>query len=170
MKPKVIKIILGLVIIATLIGAGVGIYFYYNQGPVVGRIQFGKQYHLTSIRTTERFAGATMSKNSYFKIDTDGKTGSLYLENLTATAEPIKFVVTNYQESPKQTTIEFEYLLDDGEKTKIQTLTAVSTNDRICIYDMVSYNVGIIQEKPSDITKIEYSSLILEFKLNGGEA
>ena len=170
MKPKVVKIIIGLFILAALIGGGVGIYFYYNQGPIVGQIQYGKFYHLTSMRTTDRFAGATMSHNSYFKINTDGKTGLLYLENLTATSEPIKLIVTNYKENPKQTTIEFEYLLDNGENTKIQSLIAVSTQDRICIYDMVTYDVSIIQEKPSDINKITYSSLILEFKLDGGAA
>ena len=170
-KRNITKLIICIAIIAVLIGAGVGVYFYYNNhGKIVGHIQNGEYYHLTEIRPTERFKGAQMDNTSYFRIKNDGKTGELYLVGLEATAAPIPFIVTNYKEGTKQTVIEFEYLLDNGEDTTIQHLTAISNNDEIRINAIESHRVEIIHQNHNDqdATALEYEVTILVFKLNSG--
>ncbi len=167
MKPKVIKIIITLVILTALIGTGIGLYIYYNnQGPIVGSVQCGAYYHLTSIRPTERFAGATMSHDSYFRIKAGGKTGELYLKDLTATNAPIPFIVTNYKESHRQTVIDFEYIIKDGENTKIQHLTAISTRNEIRIKTVESHQANVIQQNSNEINSLEYEVTILVFSLD----
>ena len=168
MNRKVTNLIIVIIVLAVLIGVGVGVYFYRNQGPVIGRIQYGVSYHLTSIRPTERFAGAEMDAASYFRIETDGKNGSLYLKGLTATTAPIPFVVTNYQEGSQQTIIEFEYLLDQGEDTRIQHLTAISTDKEICIKAIELHDVRIIQQKHNEIDSLKYAVTILVFRAEQG--
>ncbi len=165
MKPKVIKIVIAIAILAAL-GACIGLYFYFNQGPIVGRVKIGSYYHLTEIRQTERFAGATMSHDSYFRIRADGKTGELYLKDLTATNAPIPFIVTKYQEGTKQTLIDFEYIIGQGDNTKIERLTAISTKNEIRIKALESSGVRrIIGQKRNDINSLEYEVTILVFNL-----
>ena len=173
MNRKVTKIIIILVVLAAIIAACIGVYFYFNQGTVEGRIQYGTRYHLTSIRPTERFAGATLSHDSYFCINTgknEGHTGQLYLKGLNATDAPIPLIITNYKEGSKQTIIEFEYILDNGEDTKIQHLTAISTKNEIRIKAVESHNVNVIQQKYNDIKSLEYEVTILVFSLDQEEA
>lgn len=167
MKPKVTKFIIFIVLLLVLIGSGVGLYFYLNQGPIVGSIQYGAYYHLTSIRPTDRFAGATMSHDSYFRIKTGGKTGELYLKDLTATSgAPIPFVVTNYKEGHQHTVIEFEYIINEGEKTKIQHLTAISTKNEIRIKTVETHQANVIQQNANAINSLEYEVTILVFSLD----
>jgi|GEM_PF-4736134 len=164
-KRKVIKIVICLIILAALIGGGIGVYLYYHNGKVIGHIEVGEYYHLQEIRPSERFKGATMSTSSYFRIKNDGKTGELYLVGLEATATPIPLIVTSYKEGIKQTVIEFEYILDQGEDTTIQHLTAISTDTEITIKATESYAVEIIHQNSSesDPDKLEYESTILVF-------
>ena len=139
-------------------------YFKTSEGPVIGRIKFGHEYHLSEIRPTERFAGATMDQASYFKINEDEKTGELYLKGLTATTAPIRFIVIDYQEGAKETTIIFEYIIDAGEKTTIQTLKAISTTDCITIKTVESHSIQyIIQENPDETDELDYNVTIMVF-------
>lgn len=166
MKRTVIKIIIALVIVAILAGAGVALYFRFNSGPIIGRVKYGEFYHLQSMRPTEQFEGATMSKASYIRIDQDGKTGKFYLEGLTATDSPVPFIVTSYKESNKQTTFEIEYLIDKGAETRIQHLTAISTNNRIAIRSVESHDVRVIQQKNETVNTLKYEVDILVFTLD----
>ena len=167
MKRTTIKIVIALIIVALLAGIGVALYFRFNHGPITGRIQYGEIYQLESIRPTERFAGAQMSNASYFRMDKDGKTGKFYLEGLTASAAPVPFIVTNYKEGTKQTTFDIEYLIDNGDKTSLQCLTAVSTNDhnhyKICLRAVESHAVRIIQQNHDNTNSLEYPVDILIF-------
>ncbi|MBO4726063.1 MAG: hypothetical protein J5598_00490 [Clostridia bacterium] len=165
-KRKVIKIVICLAIIVVLIGTGFGVYFYHNRGGIVGHVQYGEYYYLTEMRPTARFKGAQMNSSSYFRIKNDGKTGELYLAGLEATTTPIPFIVTNYKEGVKQTIIEFEYLLANGEDTEIQHLTAISTNDGIRINAIESHAVEIVHQNHNnkDAKSLEYSVTILVFK------
>lgn len=166
MKRTVIKIVIAIVIVAILAGAGVALYFHFNSGPITGRVKYGKYYYLEALRPTEQFEGATMNKASYLRINQDGTTGRLYLEGLTATNAPIPLIITNYQEGTKQTTFEIEYLINQGEDTKIQHLTAISTNDCITIRSVESHDVHIIQQKHDQTNTLDYEVDILIFKLN----
>ena len=165
MSRRAIKIVITLVVIATLIGAAIGLYFYHNHGPIVGRVKFGEFYYLDEIRPTARFKGATMSKESYFHIDADGKTGRFYLKDLEATTAPIEFIVTDYHENNHQTTFDLEYIIGNGNDTKIQYLTAISTDDKICIKTVEKHDVRIIQQKYDETDSIEYEVETLIFKL-----
>ena len=164
-KRKIIKIIICLVILASLIGAGIGVYAYYNHGSIIGHVEVGEYYRLKEIRPSDRFKGATMSTSSYFRIKNDGKTGELYLVGLEASATPIPLIITNYKEGIKQTVIDFEYILDKGEDTTIQHLTAISTDTEITIKAVESYGVEVIHQKngESDPDTLEYESTILVF-------
>ena len=171
MNKKTIRIIVIVVVLIILIGVGVGVYFYQNQGPAVGSIQYGKKYNLTSIKASEQFKGATMTKDSFLRFKLDHTTGEMYLKDLEACPySPIPLIVTNYKESHKQTIIEFEYVLNQGENTRVQHLIAVSTKDKISIYADETYNVKITQQKPTDINQLKYSSLVLEFSLEQEDA
>ncbi len=164
MNRKVIRIILICTIIATIIVGGFLVYFFANKGDIVGRIDFGTKYYLSEIRETERFAGATANPTSYFEIKHDQKTGNLYLAGLTATNKAIPFIVTSYKEGTKETTIQFEYILNQGDDTIIERLTAVSTKD--CIYIKSKERHGIqdvITQNPSDIKELTYEVIILIF-------
>ena len=165
MKRTVIKIIIALVIVAILAGAGVVLYFRYNSGPIVGRVKYGAYYSLTEMRDTDQFAGATMSSASYFHIDTDGKTGKFYLEGLTATDSPVPFIITNYKETNRKTTFDIEYLIGNGNDTHIEHLTATSVGNRITIQADQSHAVRIIkQKKQGDTDSLEYPVDILIFE------
>ncbi|MCM1403992.1 MAG: hypothetical protein NC133_00580 [Prevotella sp.] len=164
MSRKVTKSIICVVILAAIIGVGVGVYLHYNQGPIVGKIVYGQKYYLQDIRPTERFAGATMNSASYFEINYDKKTGKLYLAGLEATTAPIPFIVTNYKEGVKQTTIEFEYLIDQGEETQLQHLQAVSDDSGIRIKAVESHGVEVIQQNvDKDLQSLDYEVTILFF-------
>ena len=164
MNRRIIKYLLILIVIATMIGVGVGLYFHYHQGPIVGRIAFGQKYYLTEIRTTERFEGATMNRASYFEINNDKKTGKLYLVGLNATTAPIPFIVTNYQEGVNNTVIDFEYVIDNGEKTKIQRLQAISNDHEIRIKAVESHGVQVTQQNADKkLNSLDYAVTILVF-------
>lgn len=164
MSRKTTNIIFCLIILAAIAGVGIGVYVFHNHGQVVGRIEFGTKYYLTEIRPTERFAGATMDQNSYFQINHNQKTGKLYLAGLTATSAPISFIVTDYQEGTKATTIEFEYIIGTGDKTKIQHLQAISTQTEIRIKAIESHDVqNIITENPETVKSLDYLVTILVF-------
>ena len=164
MTRKTTKIIFLCITIAALITVAVVFYFKSNQGPVVGRIIYDHEYHLTEIRPTERFAGAEMDQASYFKINADKKTGTLYLKGLTATTSPIQFIVTNYVEGVKETTITFEYIIPAGEKTVIQSLQAISTDDCITIKTVESHSIQyVIKENPEEVDRLEYNVTIMIF-------
>ena len=165
MNRKVIKIVICVVILVALVGAGIAVYFHFNQGPNVGQVKYGAHYQLTSIHPTDRFKGATINSNGYFCINHDGQTGELYLGDLEASEKTIYFVVTNYKEGPKQTTIDFEYIDNKGKDTTIQHLTAVSTQNKITIYAPESHDVIVVKQNPNDITELTYSIKILEFSL-----
>ena len=167
-KRRIIKIVICLVVLAALVGAGVGVYLHYHKGDIVGKIQYGEYYHLKEMRATERFKGATMSSSSYFRIKNDGKTGELYLVGLEASTTPIPLIITNYKEGIKQTVIEFEYLLNNGEDTEIQHLIAISTDDEIRINTVESHAVEIIHQNHNDddIDSLDYSVTILVFSLD----
>ena len=167
MKRKtIIKIVIALIVVLALVGAGVAVYLHYNGGPIVGRIQTGKYYHLESIVKTDRFAGATMSNASYFRVNSDGTTGVFYLEGLTATSDSIPFIITKYQEGTKETTFEIEYLINNGEDTRIQTLTAISTDNKIRLQAIKSHSVRVIQQKNENIDHLDYPVDVLVFTLN----
>ena len=164
MSRKVTKSIFFVIILAAIAGVGIGLYFHYNQGPIVGRIVFGKPYYLQDIRPTERFAGATMDANSYFEINTDKKRGVLNLKGLKATSAPIPFIVTSYKEGVKNTVIEIEYLIDNGEEPKLQRLKAISDNSGIRIKSVESHSVEVIQQNADkDLKSLEYEVTILYF-------
>ncbi len=151
-------------ILAALIGVGVGLYFHYNQGPIVGRIVFGEEYHLQDIRPTERFDGATMNSASFFQINRNKKTGILNLEGLKATSAPIPFIVTSYKEGAKQTVIEIEYLIDNGEETQLQRLQAISDNTGIRIKAVEPHQVQVIQQNADKgLNSLEYEVTIMFF-------
>ncbi len=180
MSRKVSKLIIVLVVVAIIAGVGVGLYFHYNQGPIIGRIQFGQKYYLTEIRDTERFAGATISRDSYFQINPDKQTGKLCLVGLTATTTTnhdgttttaaIPFIVTNYKEGVKNTVIDFEYIIDNGEKTQIQHLQAISNNSEIRIKAVEPHNVQVIQQNPDkNLTELNYAVTILVFAAKEAE-
>lgn len=167
-KRKVIKIVICLVVLAAVIGTGIGVYFHYHTGTIIGHVEVGKYYYLKEIRPSERFKGATMSSSSYFRIKNEGKTGELYLVGLEASSTPIPLIVTNYKEGIKQTVIEFEYILktgENGEDTKIQHLTAISTDTEITIKAVETYTVEVIHQKSGDTDPdaLEYESTILVF-------
>lgn len=165
MKRKVTNIVICIIVLVVLIGAGIGIYWYYNHGPVVGRIEYGKRYYLTEIRPSERFAGATFDPASYLLINENG-TGEIYLKNLTATTDPIRLIVTNYKEGIKETIIDIDYLVytgENGKDTQVQHLTAVSTKNEIRIKAKESSSVRIIQQKPNNINSLEYEVTLLVF-------
>ena len=164
MSRRTTKIIFIFVIIAIIIAAGLGIYFFHNRGPIVGKISFGTKYYLTELRPTNRFAGATMSADSYFEINRDKQTGNLYLVGLTASSTPIPFIVTSYKESNKETIIEFEYILNNGEDTTIQRLRAISDDQRICIRAVETHGVqSIISQDPDKTDSLDYNVDILIF-------
>lgn len=166
MSRKTSKIILALVIVAVMIGAGIGVYFYNQKGPIVGRIEFGTKYYLSEIRETERFAGAKMNRNSYFLINyEDHTTGKLYLAGLEATTTAIPFIVTSYKEGVKGTVIEFEFIIGNGNDTKIQYMKATSTNDEIRIKAVEKHGIkNIISENPKDLKYLDYSVTIFVFR------
>lgn len=165
MNRKITKIIILCVTLIVLTTGGVGLYFYFNQSQAVGKIEFGKKYYLSEIRETERFAGAKIDASSYFEIKHDQKTGVLYLAGLTATSKPIPFIVTNYKESAKETVIDFEYILGNGEETKIEHLRAISTETCIYITNAEKHNVQyIIGQNPTDLKELTYDVIILIFK------
>lgn len=176
MNRRTIKIIIGAVVLIALIGAGVAIYFFTaNSGPIVGHVKYGECYYLTEMRDTERFAGAQMNHASYFRIKNGGKTGELYLKGLTATTTgdvtaPIPLIITSYKEGPKQTVIEFEYIIGNGENTKIEHLTAISTDSEIRIKTVESHGVDVIEQKSNKIDSLDYAVTILVFKLDQEEA
>ena len=164
MNRKTTKIILISIIVIALILVGVALFLKFNQGQIVGRIEFGTEYHLTEIRPTDRFEGAIMSKDSYIKINHDQKTGVLYLKGLNASTSPIPFIITNYKEGPKNTTIDFEYIIDQGEKTVVQSLQAISTDDKITVKTVESHAIKfIINEKAGEIENLDYNVKILVF-------
>ena len=166
MSRRTTKIIFVFVIIAIIIAAGLGIYFFHSRGPIVGKISFGTKYILTELRTTERFAGATISEeeDGYFEINHDKQTGNLYLVGLTASSTPIPFIVTSYKESNKETVIEFEYILNNGEDTTIQRLRAISDDQRICIRAVETHGVqSIISQDPDKTESLDYNVDILIF-------
>lgn len=164
MNRKAIKIILICVLIATIIAGGFVVYFLVNKGKVVGKIEFGTKYYLSEIRETERFEGATVNKSSYFEIKHDKKTGNLYLAGFTATDKPIAFIVTSYKEGPKETVIEFEYIINKGDETIIEHLKAVSTEECIYIKSNERHSVqDIITQNPTDIKELTYEVIILIF-------
>ena len=164
MNRKITKIIIISVAIIAVAILGIGLYKKFNQGPIVGRIEFGAKYVLTSIRPTERFAGAEYDSASYFKIDENKQTGTLYLKGLTATPAPIPFIVTSYQEGTKETVIEFEYIIGNGEDTVIEKLRAISTRNKIVIKTVEPHGIqDVITQNPGEIDKLEYNVTILEF-------
>ncbi len=172
MKRTVTKIIIVLIVVAALVGVGVTVYIRNNNGPIIGSVKLGTRYHLESIRpNTDRFAGATMSSDSYFYLNTDAKSGKFYLKDLTATNESIPFIVTNYKESNKQTEFNIAYLINNGADTKIQYLRAISKNDKIYFKAVESHTVKIIHQKHDDINSddgkeiLDYEVDILVFSL-----
>lgn len=166
MSRKTTKIIFALIIVAVIIGGGIGVYFYNQKGPIVGRIEFGKKYYLSEIRQTERFAGATMDRSSYFLINyDDNRTGKLYLAGLEATSAAIPFIVTSYKEGVKETVIEFEFIIGNGNDTKIQYMKATSTNNEIRIKAVEKHGVkNIISQNPDDLDYLDYLVTILVFR------
>ena len=165
MNRKVVKITILVVVLVALVGGAIGLYLHFHKGPIVGRIQFGAKYNLVEINPTELFAGAEMSSESYFEINANKQTGRLYLKGLTATnSAPLSFIVTKYKEGIKETVIEFEFIIDNGEKTKIQRLKAISTNKEIRIKDNIDHAVSIIEQNPNDITSLKYTSTLLVFQ------
>lgn len=168
MTRKTTKIIFACIVLIVLTAVGFFAYFKLNEGPIIGRIDYGNKYHLVEIRPTEHFAGATMDNTSYFQINRDKKTGTLYLKGLTATAAPIEFIITQYKESPKHTTIDFEYIIPNGEDTCIQHLQAISTEKSITIKSVESHSIqDVIQQNPEKIEKLEYKVTILVFGKEG---
>jgi len=164
MSRKTTKIIFACVVVVALIAVGAVFYWKSNDGPVVGRINYGHEYHLAEIRPTERFAGVQMDQASYFKINEDKMTGEMYLKGLTATTAPIKFIVTSYKEGPKNTVINFEYIIPNGEKTTIQSLQATSTDEYITIKADEFHSIqDVITLNPEEIDKLEYNVTILVF-------
>ena len=91
------------------------------------------------------------------------------MKDLKATTSPIPLTITSYKEGTKHTTIEFEYLLNNGEDTKIQRLIAISTNTEIRIKAVESHGVNVIQQKESDVSSLDYSVTILVFSLDNQE-
>lgn len=164
MSRKTTKIIFVCVAVVVLAVAGILLYNKLNEGPIIGRIEYGIKYHLTEIRPTDRFAGATMDNASYFQVNRDKKTGTLYLKDLDATSAPIEFIVTDYKESTKHTIINFEFIIPAGEDTAIQHLQAISTKNFITIKTVEAHAVqDIIKENPEKVEKLEYSVPILIF-------
>ncbi len=164
MKSKVIKILALLVGLGIIAAAGLGLYFSFTSGPSDGKFQFGVEYHMTEIRKSDKFKGATLDTNSYFKINGDQKTGVLYLVGLEATNESIPFVVTKYDESKNKTIIHLDYIIYNGDDTYIQKLQAISTNNRIEIKSVESHGIqDIIQQNPSEIDQLEYEVTIMVF-------
>ena len=173
MNRKITKIVIFGVIAIIIIAAIVGFFFMREQGPITGKIEFGKEYYLKEIRPTDRFKGATINVASYFKVNEDQKTGELYLDGLIATTDtetgitaPIQFIVTNYHESTQKTTIDFAYILyagENGEDTKIQHLQAISTKDSIKIKSVESHSVHVISQNAEDIKSLEYQVTLLVF-------
>lgn len=164
MSRKTTKLIIVVVVLVALIGGGIGLYFALNQGPIVGHIEYDVEYHLVDIRPTERFDGAKMNRASYFKINYGGKTGELKLVGLNANSALIPLIITNYKEGIKQTVIDFEYIINQGEKTEIQHLQAISTNSEIRIQAVEKHGVGIIQQNPDEIDYLEYKVTIMVFR------
>ena len=159
------KIIIFVVLLVALIGVGVGLYFNLNQGPIVGHIEFGNKYFLSEIRPTKRFEGATMNSGSYFQINHDRQTGNLHLVGLTGDTDTISFIVTSYKEGVQHTTIEFEYIVYDGNDTKIHRLQAISTNTEIRIKAVEPHGIQtVISQNPEDIDYLDYSVTILVFR------
>lgn len=172
MSKRITKIIILSLILIVAIGTAIGVYILSTRGPIIGRIEFGTRYTLKEIRTTDRFAGATMSTDSYFVINTNKKTGSLYLKDLTATTSggittPISFIVTNYKETTSGTIIDFEYIISNGNDTIIQSLQAISNNTEIRIKTVESHEVSnIIAQNPHKVNPVdplEYEVTILVF-------
>lgn len=171
MSRRAIKILISSILILVLMGAAIGIYIHNNSGPIVGRVQNGAYYHLTSFVQSERFPGmTTITPDSYFRIDSDGKTGKMYLNGLSTTDAPIPFIITSYNESNKETTFQIEYIIPDGEATKIQSLTAVSQNNTITLRGVQSYDVRVIQQQHNDISSLKYEIDLLTFTLDNEEA
>ena len=165
MKSKTIKIIALFVGLGIIAAAGIGLYLSFQRGPVIGKVEFGTEYHLSEIHKTEKFQGAYMNPASYFKINDDKTTGVLYLAGLEATSEPIPFIVTKFEESNKQTVIHLQYIINQGNDTRIQYLQAISTNDRISIKNVESHGIqDVITENPGDISELEYEITIMVFR------
>lgn len=164
MSKRTTKIVLISVIIALMIGIAVCVYIFFLRGPIVGKIEFGTRYQLKEIRPTERFKGASMSTDSYFQINNDKKTGKLYLKDLNATSAPIPFIVTNYQEKTRETIIDFEYIISNGDETEIHFLRAVSNESEIRIKTVETHGIhNIIAQKPHQIEPLDYNVTILVF-------
>ncbi len=168
MTRKTTNLVVCLIVVAVLIGAGIGVYFYYNNGPIVGRIKYGERYYMTAMRPTERFNGATVNRASYLIFNENG-TGIIHFEDLSAPNDTVALIVTNYKEGIRETIIELEYLVysgTDGKDTKVQHLTAISTNDEIKIKAVESHPVNVIQQRPNDITQLKYEVTIMSFRTN----
>ena len=75
-----------------------------------------------------------------------------------------KFELIDYQEGTKETTIIFEYIIDAGEKTTIQTFKAISTTDCITIKTVESHSIQyIIQENPDETDELDYNVTLMVF-------
>ena len=174
MNRKTTKIIICLVVLAAIIGTGIGFYLY-NHHNATDHIDLGTPYYLKDIRPTERFAGAEINQTSYFQINRNKRTGTLYLAGLKATTDAstgrtaaVPFIVTRYQNDVKQTTIEFEYIIDAGDKTQIQRLKAVCKKGEIRISTVESHGIqDVITQNPENIKHLDYMVTILVFTKEG---
>ncbi|MCQ2381980.1 MAG: hypothetical protein MJ054_01605, partial [Clostridia bacterium] len=103
---------------------------------------------------------------SCFRVRKDKKFGDLYLYGLSATDAPIPFIVTSFKETDKRTIIEFEFIIGEGEATKLQHLSATCTDKEIRIKAVEEHKVDIIQQKYNDIDSLKYEVTLLVFGLN----
>ena len=166
MTRKTTKIIFVSIAIIAIIAVAFVLYFKFNsdEDSITNEIEFGHEYHLTEFRPSERFAGVNLDQASYIKFNEDQQTGELYLKGLSASATPIPFIVTNYKQKSKETIIDFEYIIDQGEKTAVQSLQAISANNSITIKTIESHSIQyIIAQDPEEIDKLEYSVISMVF-------
>ncbi|MBR4418534.1 MAG: hypothetical protein IKT33_00865 [Clostridia bacterium] len=164
MKSTIIKILALLVGLGIVIAAGLGLYLNFTGGKDTTSFQFGTEYHMTEMRSTDLFKGMQMNTDSYFKINEDKQTGILYLVGLEASSETIPFIVTKFEELKSKTIIHIDYIIYSGNDTHIQSLNVIYTNNSLEIKNVESHGVqDIIQQNPIDIKHLDYEVTIIKF-------
>jgi hypothetical protein len=153
MGQRTIKVLFAVLGAALLVGVGVLVYFhlFMPNGIAALKIKFDKEYYLTEIRQN-MFGSASVDSESYFKINSDQKTGFFYFKD---TDETIHFIVTDYNEDR----LDVEYIYGGD----IIALYAAGTADQIRFKAKADYSVNITKENPTDLTTISYKSTILVF-------
>ena len=164
MKSKVIKILALFVGLGIVIATGFGLYLSFTGDKDTTSFEFGTEYHMTEMRSTDKFKGMQMDTNSYFKINEDKQTGTLYLVGLEASSETIPFIVTKFEELKSKTVIHIDYIIYNGNDTRVQSLSVIYANNSLEIKNVESHGVqDVIQQNPTDIKQLDYEVTIIKF-------